>query len=170
MSVCLPSVITSFFGGSGAFCRTWWTSNVLLQGRPWSERQATDEAVAEENSRAKCDSHLSETEATLLQFTSTTWKLEIIISCLLFSTTSSFGWIVPDVNWATSSRGCRQPREKVYLTICVWTWQRGRSRSKVLCRCRSLSLLLLSAPPPCPSRSQTSSLESSPQCLCAHNH
>lgn len=67
MSVCLLSVITSFFGGSGAFCRTWWTSNVLLQGRPWSEHQATDEAFAEENSRAKCDSHLSGTEATLLQ-------------------------------------------------------------------------------------------------------
>lgn len=91
-----------------------------------------------------------ELKPRMLQFTSTTWKLEIIISCLLFSITSSFGWIVPDGNWATSSRGCRQPREKVYLTICVWTWQRGRSGSKVLCRCLSLSLLLLSAPPPMP--------------------
>lgn len=136
MSVCLLTVITPFFGGSGAVCRTWWTSNVLdvLEAstrqrmkrsqkkpdkRPYRHQEehwwwiSTHEALhavwkhlcssakgheadcdsAEMDPDHKCDSHLSGIEAALLQFTSTTWKLEIIkpsdrkfslISCLLF--------------------------------------------------------------------------------------
>lgn len=77
----------------------WWISTHEALHAVWkhlcssAKGHEADCDSAEMNPDHKCDSHLSGIEAALLQFTSTTWKLEIIkpsdrkfslISCLLF--------------------------------------------------------------------------------------